>query len=67
MLFGEVTKRENAELQDINFREKLALVPLLVMALVMGLAPMIFLRASDRAVDSVRALVEGSKILRVAK
>ncbi len=67
VLFGEATKRENAELQDINFREKAALIPLVVMALVMGLAPMIFLRASDRAVDSVRALVEGSKILRVSK
>jgi NADH-quinone oxidoreductase subunit M len=67
VLFGETTKRENAELKDLNSREKAALVPLVVMALVMGIAPMIFLRASDRAVDAVRALVEGSRVLRVTK
>jgi NADH-quinone oxidoreductase subunit M len=67
VLFGESTKGENAELKDINFREKAALIPLVAMALVMGLAPMFFLRASDRAVNSVRALVEGSRILRVSK
>jgi NADH-quinone oxidoreductase subunit M len=67
VFFGEVTKPENAELKDLDLREKAALLPLVALALVMGIAPMSFLRASERSVDSVRALVEGSRILRVAK
>jgi NADH-quinone oxidoreductase subunit M len=67
VLFGETTKPANAELQDLNFREKAALVPLVALALIMGIAPMFFLHRSDRSVGSVRAVVEGSKVLRVAK
>jgi len=71
VLFGEVTKRENAELKDMDAREVFALVPLVVMAIVMGVAPMTFLRVSEKAVNAVKQTVEGKavegKILKAEK
>jgi NADH:ubiquinone oxidoreductase subunit 4 (subunit M) len=58
--FGEATKRENAELEAPDAREKRALVPLVVMAIVMGVAPMLFLRLSEKSVNSVRQSVVGT-------
>jgi NADH-quinone oxidoreductase subunit M len=60
VMFGEVTKRENAGLEDLDAREKWALVPLVVMAMVMGVAPMLFLRVSEKSVNSVRQSVVGT-------
>jgi NADH-quinone oxidoreductase subunit M len=62
VMFGEVTKRENAGLEDLDAREKWALVPLVVMAIVMGVAPMLFLRSSQASVDNVRKIVEGKTV-----
>jgi NADH-quinone oxidoreductase subunit M len=58
VIFGEVSRRENAELPDVDLREKLALVPLVVMAIVMGVTPMLFLRASEKSVNNVKQAVE---------
>ncbi|HEY6402206.1 MAG TPA: NADH-quinone oxidoreductase subunit M [Blastocatellia bacterium] len=60
VIFGEVTNRENAELEDLDAREKWALVPLVAMAIVMGVAPMFFLRASEKSVNGVRQSVVGA-------
>jgi NADH-quinone oxidoreductase subunit M len=60
VIFGEVKKRENAELEDLNAREKWALVPLVAMAIVMGVAPMLFLRASMKSVNDVKQKVVGA-------
>ncbi len=59
VLFGEVTKRENAELKDMDPREVFALVPLVVMAIVMGIAPMTFLRTSEKTINAVKEIVTG--------
>ncbi|HEY8460156.1 MAG TPA: NADH-quinone oxidoreductase subunit M [Blastocatellia bacterium] len=59
VIFGEITKKENAELEDMNGREKLALIPLVAMAIVMGVGPMLFLRASEKSVNEVRQSVVG--------
>ncbi|MEP7342960.1 MAG: NADH-quinone oxidoreductase subunit M [Acidobacteriota bacterium] len=59
VLFGEVTKQENAKLKDMDAREVFALVPLVVMAIVMGVAPMTFLRASEKTVNAVKQIVVG--------
>jgi NADH-quinone oxidoreductase subunit M len=59
VIFGEVTKKENAELKDMDPREVFALVPLVVMAIVMGIAPMTFLRASEKTVNTVKEYVTG--------
>jgi NADH-quinone oxidoreductase subunit M len=60
VIFGEVTKRENAELEDMNAREKWALVPLVALAIVMGVAPMFFLSASEKSVNGVKQSVVGA-------
>jgi NADH-quinone oxidoreductase subunit M len=59
VIFGEITKKENAELEDMNAREKLALIPLIAMAIVMGVGPMLFLRESEKSVNEVRQSVTG--------
>jgi len=43
MFFGPVTKKENANLRDINARELVAVAPLVMMIFVIGLFPNIFL------------------------
>src|SRR5262249_53012024 len=58
VLFGETDKRENAELKDMDIRETLALVPLVVMAIVMGIGPMLFLRVTKESVNSVKDAVQ---------
>ena len=50
----------------MNGREVAALVPLVVMALVMGVAPMIFLNATKETINSVRAIVE-EKVLKAER
>jgi len=60
VMFGEITKTENAELEDMDAREKWALVPLVAMAILMGVAPMLFLRSSEKSVNSVRQSVVGT-------
>jgi NADH-quinone oxidoreductase subunit M len=59
VLFGEVTNKENAELEDMDAREKWALVPLVAMAIVMGVSPMLFLRGSEKSVTGVKDAVLG--------
>jgi NADH-quinone oxidoreductase subunit M len=66
VMFGEVTRKENSELADLGLREKAALMPLVALAIVMGVAPMFFLRASEKSVSAVRQLVE-EKALRAER
>jgi NADH-quinone oxidoreductase subunit M len=58
VLFGELTKKENAELPGLDWREKTALIPLVIMAVIMGVAPMIFLRGTEKSVNSIRESVQ---------
>jgi NADH-quinone oxidoreductase subunit M len=58
VLFGEITKKDNAELEEMNWREKTALIPLVIMAIVMGVGPMIFLRGTEKSVNSIRESVQ---------
>ncbi len=66
VLFGELDKPENEKLEDMDWREKAALLPLVAMAILMGVLPMLFLRATQPAINGVRDAVEG-KVLRVLK
>jgi NADH-quinone oxidoreductase subunit M len=45
--YGEITNDANLNLMDVNGRERLALVPLVVMALVMGIASTYWINAID--------------------
>jgi NADH-quinone oxidoreductase subunit M len=66
VLFGEINKDENARLEDLDWRETVGLVPLVVMAVVMGVAPMLFLNQTKETVNAIRAHVEG-KVLQASK
>jgi NADH-quinone oxidoreductase subunit M len=61
VLFGAVTKEENKELEDLTRRERLALIPMVVLAIVLGVTPMVFLSATDRSVNQVRTFVVQQK------
>lgn len=58
ILFGATTKEENKELNDLTLRERVALIPMAVFALVLGVAPMAFLNATERSVNQVRSKVD---------
>jgi NADH-quinone oxidoreductase subunit M len=51
VFFGKVTHEINSKLPDLNLREKAALWPIAVAALVMGVAPLVWLSAIDPAVQ----------------
>jgi NADH-quinone oxidoreductase subunit M len=53
--YGPVTHEENERLPDMTFRERCTLWPAVVMTIVMGLAPMLFLKPME---PSVRRVVE---------
>ncbi len=50
VFYGNVTKPVNASLRDLDAREQVSLWPLAVAALVMGMAPMLWLHSIDPAV-----------------
>ena len=52
VFFGKVTHDVNNTLTDLNLREKASLVPIAIAALVMGVAPLIWLSAIDPAVQA---------------
>ena len=52
VFFGKVTHEENNRLPDLNLRERTALWPAAVMALAMGVAPLLWLNAIDPAVHN---------------
>jgi NADH-quinone oxidoreductase subunit M len=52
VFFGKLTHPENNSLPDLNMRERAALWPAAIMALVMGVAPLLWLNAIDPAVHN---------------
>ena len=55
VFFGQVKHDVNKTLPDLDLREKTALVPAAAMALVMGVAPLLWLSTIDPAVQSLLA------------
>jgi NADH-quinone oxidoreductase subunit M len=55
VFYGEVDKKENEALTDLTLREKLTLYPLVVMIVVMGVYPQLFLSKME---TSVRVFLE---------
>src|SRR5271165_6042992 len=60
VFFGKVKHEVNNTLPDLNLREKAALWPAAVAALVMGVAPLMWLSAIDPAVRATLAFVQGA-------
>jgi NADH-quinone oxidoreductase subunit M len=57
VFYGQVKLAVNNTLPDLTLREKVALSPIAIAALVMGVAPMVWLSAIDPAVQAVLAPV----------
>jgi len=55
VFYGQVKHEVNKNLPDLNLREKTALAPIAIAALVMGVAPLIWLGAIDPAVQAALA------------
>ena len=55
VFFGKVTHPSNQSLPDMNLRERAALWPAAAMALVMGVAPLLWLNAIEPSVQNVLA------------
>jgi NADH-quinone oxidoreductase subunit M len=55
VFFGKVTHEANKSLPDLDLRERIALVPAAALALVMGVAPLIWLNAISPAVQAALA------------
>ena len=53
VIFGEVTRDVNKALPDLSGREKWVLVPMVIMALWMGIYPQFFLRKMDASVSKL--------------
>ena len=47
VFFGPITHQENDELADLNVRETIVLIPLIVLMVIMGFAPRTFLEKSE--------------------
>jgi NADH-quinone oxidoreductase subunit M len=58
VFFGKVTHAENNSLPDLSAREQLALWPTAVAALVMGVAPLLWLNIIDPAVQNALTITQ---------
>jgi NADH-quinone oxidoreductase subunit M len=55
VIFGEVRNTSNQKLEDLNFREKLLLAPIVVLVLLMGVYPNLFLSRSAEKIGEIKA------------
>jgi NADH-quinone oxidoreductase subunit M len=65
--YGEVTHEENATLRDLLPREWAAVVPLCVVAFVMGVFPTLFLKPMEASVDATLQRVQQGQTLRAER
>ena len=67
MFFGEVTKEENKNLKDVNKREWIALIPLAVITVWLGVYPNPVLGPINNSVKSVVQLMHNKSTTELAK
>ena len=67
MFFGEITKDENRHLPDVNKRELIALIPLAVITIWLGIYPNPVLAPINKSVESVVSLMHEKAISKEAK
>jgi len=67
MFFGEVTIEENKNLPDVNKRELIALIPLVVITIWLGVYPKVLLNPINNSVESVVQLMHDKSITDEAK
>ena len=64
VFYGEVTNPKNQGLPDLSLREATVLVPLVVLAIVMGIASPAFTRRIEPAADALVRQVQGADAAR---
>ena len=67
MFFGEITKDENRELKDVNKRELLALIPLSIITIWLGIYPKPVLEPINNSVESIVQLMHDKATSEEAK
>jgi NADH-quinone oxidoreductase subunit M len=67
MFFGVVTKEENKNLPDVNKRELLALIPLAIITVWLGVYPKPVLDPINNSVESIVQLMHDKSITNEAK
>jgi len=67
MFFGEVTREENRNLPDVNKRELIALVPLVIITIWLGIYPKPLLGPINNSVETVVQLMHDKAITEEAK
>ena len=53
VVFGKITNEDNRKLTDINLREKLILVPLVVLVFWIGIYPSTFFKPMDKSIQNL--------------
>lgn len=61
VLFGPITEPENRELKDLNARESLVLVPLVVLFFWIGIFPATFTKRTEKTLEKIAARVEARR------
>ena len=67
MFFGDITKDENRELKDVNRRELLALIPLSIITIWLGIYPKPILEPINNSVEAVVQLMHNKSTTVEAK
>ena len=67
MFFGEVTIEENKNLPDVNKRELMALIPLSIITVWLGIYPKPILEPINNSVESIVQLMHDKSITEEAK
>ncbi|MCF6340212.1 MAG: NADH-quinone oxidoreductase subunit M [Sulfurimonas sp.] len=67
MFFGKVTKEENKNLPDVNKRELIALVPLVIITIWLGIYPKPVLGPISNSVESLVSLMHEKAVTKEAK
>ena len=65
--YGEVTNEENRHLPDLTPREWVVITPVVVMAIVMGLFPTVFLAPTAPAIDKLVQRVSQGRQMHVER
>ena len=67
MFFGEVTREENKNLPDVNKRELIALIPLAIITVWLGIYPKPVLEPINNSVETVVQLMHDKATTQEAK
>jgi NADH-quinone oxidoreductase subunit M len=59
VMFGKVTKPENEKLKDLNAREVIILIPMVILIFLMGIYPKLFFSKMDVTVEKFLQDVRG--------